>query len=120
MEFKLRSKQAHVPEHNVHNAGEIFPGVSRTAFFVESKPEHCEKLGETPENGTVFAQQEPYARSTLEGEAMNIDPVCGMIIDDNNREFQTMYAGRKFFFCSEECRKEFEERPEEYVEPAAA
>jgi YHS domain-containing protein len=51
---------------------------------------------------------------------MNIDPVCGMIIDDNNRDVQTMYAGRKFFFCSEECRKEFEDRPEEYVEPAAA
>jgi YHS domain-containing protein len=109
-----------MPEHNVHNGGEIFPGGSCTIPSGERKPEYCEKLGEAQQNGTVIAQQEPYARSTLEGEAMNIDPVCGMIIDDNNREVQTMYAGRKFFFCSEECRKEFEDRPEEYVEPAAA
>jgi YHS domain-containing protein len=51
---------------------------------------------------------------------MHVDPVCGVIIEKSNPEFQTMFAGRKFFFCSEECQKEFEDRPEEYVEPVAA
>jgi YHS domain-containing protein len=50
---------------------------------------------------------------------MTTDPVCGMRVDDTNAEFQTQFAGRKYSFCSDECRKEFEERPEEYVEAAA-
>lgn len=50
---------------------------------------------------------------------MTTDPVCGRDVDRVNAEFQTMFAGKKFFFCSEECRKEFEERPEDYVETAA-
>lgn len=50
---------------------------------------------------------------------MTTDPVCGMRVDDKNPEFQTQFAGRKYFFCSDECRTEFQERPEEYVEAAA-
>jgi YHS domain-containing protein len=50
---------------------------------------------------------------------MTTDPVCGMTVNDKNTQFQTQFAGRKYFFCSEECRKEFEERPEEFVETAA-
>ena len=52
-------------------------------------------------------------------EIMAIDPVCGMEIDERKPEFQTQFAGRKYFFCSEECRKEFENQPEEFVETAA-
>gem|GEM_PF-1283461 len=52
-------------------------------------------------------------------ETMAIDPVCGMEIDERKPEFQTQFAGRKYFFCSEECRKEFENQPEEFVETAA-
>jgi P-type Cu+ transporter len=50
---------------------------------------------------------------------MTTDPVCGTRVDDKNSQFQTQFAGRKYSFCSDECRKEFEERPEEYVEAAA-
>jgi YHS domain-containing protein len=47
------------------------------------------------------------------------DPVCGMKVDEKS-EFHTQFAGRKYFFCSDECRKEFESEPDEYVETAAA
>jgi YHS domain-containing protein len=50
---------------------------------------------------------------------MVTDPVCGMKVDEKNPEFQTQFAGRKYTFCSDECRKAFAERPEEYVETAA-
>jgi YHS domain-containing protein len=53
------------------------------------------------------------------GEAMTTDPVCGMKVDEKRPEFQTQFAGKKYFFCSDECRKEFEEQPDEYVETAA-
>ena len=50
---------------------------------------------------------------------MKIDPVCGAQVDDQHAEFQTMFAGKKYFFCSDECRKEFEESPQDYVQTAA-
>jgi len=50
---------------------------------------------------------------------MITDPVCGMTIDEIHPKFQTQFAGKKYFFCSEECRREFEECPEEFVETAA-
>jgi len=50
---------------------------------------------------------------------MAIDPVCGMRVDEKNAEFQAMFAGKKYFFCSEDCRNEFEENPDEYIEVAA-
>ena len=50
---------------------------------------------------------------------MTTDPVCGMKIDDKKPEYQAQFAGRKYNFCSDECRKEFEQNPEEYVQTAA-
>jgi YHS domain-containing protein len=50
---------------------------------------------------------------------MTTDPVCETQLDERDAEFQTQFAGKKYFFCSEECRREFEDRPEEYLEIAA-
>ncbi len=50
---------------------------------------------------------------------MTTDPVCGTRVDESNAEFKTQFAGVKYFFCSEECRKEFEEDPGGYLETAA-
>ena len=51
---------------------------------------------------------------------MATDPVCGMKIEERRTELQTQFGGKKYFFCSDECRKEFEADPNEYVETAAA
>ena len=50
---------------------------------------------------------------------MTTDPVCGTELNEKNAEFQTQFAGKKYFFCSDECRKEFEQEPNVYVETAA-
>jgi YHS domain-containing protein len=50
---------------------------------------------------------------------MTRDPVCGMKIDEKQSEFETKFAGKQYFFCSEECRKEFEDNPGAYLETAA-
>lgn len=42
-----------------------------------------------------------------------------MRVEEKKAEFQTQFAGKKYFFCSEECRKEFEDQPQDYVETAA-
>jgi YHS domain-containing protein len=51
---------------------------------------------------------------------MTTDPVCGTRVNEKESEFHTQFAGRKYFFCSDNCRKEFESEPEAYVETAAA
>jgi YHS domain-containing protein len=51
---------------------------------------------------------------------MTVDPVCGMRVDEKRSEFEMQFAGKKYSFCSEECRQEFQADPDEYVETAAA
>lgn len=75
------------------------------------------------ENGDNVARAWVKAKFNLEMEgsiSMTTDPVCGMRVDDHRGEFQTQFAGKKYFFCSDECRKEFEAEPDVYVETAAA
>jgi Cu+-exporting ATPase len=60
-------------------------------------------------------------KNSLGGGIMTTDPVCGMEVDDRKKsEFQTQFAGKRYFFCSEDCRREFEADPSGYMETAAA
>ena len=47
--------------------------------------------------------------------AMVTDPVCGMQIDSSQAEAQTVHEGQAYFFCSQECRRTFEENPKEFL-----
>jgi YHS domain-containing protein len=42
------------------------------------------------------------------------DPVCGMEVDTRTR-FKTMYKGKIYYFCCEDCKTEFERDPEKYL-----
>jgi YHS domain-containing protein len=44
-----------------------------------------------------------------------VDPVCGMELTPGQIEAQARYKGQGYYFCSEQCRRIFEEKPEEYV-----
>jgi uncharacterized protein len=48
------------------------------------------------------------------------DPVCGMKVD-RSKALRAQHAGRTYFFCSEECRSQFEADPDGYTQrkPAA-
>jgi Cu+-exporting ATPase len=50
---------------------------------------------------------------------MTTDPVCGMKVDEKNAPAETYFAGKKYSFCSEQCRDKFERSPEQFVENAA-
>jgi P-type Cu+ transporter len=51
---------------------------------------------------------------------MTTDPVCGMKVDEKESEFHTQFDGRRYSFCSEDCKLEFEADPGGYLETAAA
>ena len=54
-------------------------------------------------------------RQTLEAR-MEIDPVCGMGVEDTPQALRAVYEGRTYIFCSESCRERFEESPEEFID----
>ncbi len=43
------------------------------------------------------------------------DPVCGMELDPGQIEAQSNYQGEEYDFCSEECKRIFDQNPKEYV-----
>jgi Cu+-exporting ATPase len=45
----------------------------------------------------------------------DIDPVCGTQVNEENAAAMSEYLGRKYYFCSEDCQRKFEQRPEDYV-----
>ncbi len=43
---------------------------------------------------------------------MATDPVCGM---KGKKEIEGEYNGKKYYFCSDHCREEFEKDPVKYT-----
>ena len=43
------------------------------------------------------------------------DPVCGMQINIDTAPAQAEYEGKIYYFCSEGCKREFEENPEQFI-----
>ena len=44
------------------------------------------------------------------------DPVCGILLDVSH-SLRVVYHGNVYHFCSHDCRVNFEDRPDEYVQP---
>ncbi len=46
-----------------------------------------------------------------------IDPVCGMDLEESAGEDSESaeYKGTTYYFCSEDCRKQFEANPQQFV-----
>ena len=51
---------------------------------------------------------------------MAIDPVCGMEVDERSAEEKSTYQGQTYYFCSSDCREEFDSSPDEYIGPEMA
>ncbi len=43
------------------------------------------------------------------------DPVCGLEVHPDDVDSWVEYGGTQYFFCCPECRKAFEESPEQYA-----
>ncbi|AFN74036.1 hypothetical protein MROS_0795 [Melioribacter roseus P3M-2] len=43
------------------------------------------------------------------------DPVCGMVIKDIDKAPASHYEGKKYYFCSDLCRIQFDQQPENYI-----
>lgn len=47
--------------------------------------------------------------------AEHVDPVCGMQVNGEQAAGQSEYLGEKYYFCSQDCKNKFDQRPESYV-----
>ena len=36
---------------------------------------------------------------------MQIDPICGMQVDENTAQYKTEYKGKTYYFCAPDARK---------------
>jgi Cu+-exporting ATPase len=60
-------------------------------------------------------QQERYPNPNSKELNMAIDPVCGMEVDEKTTRERATYEGQTYFFCSNDCRDEFQASPEDYI-----
>jgi YHS domain-containing protein len=44
------------------------------------------------------------------------DPVCEMMVDSDTAPAHTTYESQDVYFCSDHCRKEFEQQPERFAD----
>ncbi len=44
------------------------------------------------------------------------DPVCGMTIEEDHAVGTSEYNGTTYYFCSKDCKEEFDENPEDYAD----
>lgn len=50
--------------------------------------------------------------------AQHKDPVCGMMVDEKSAAGTSDYKGKRYYFCSKDCKTEFDENPEDYADKA--
>jgi YHS domain-containing protein len=43
------------------------------------------------------------------------DPVCLAWVDEENPRFKGLYRDREYYFCTNYCKKKFEENPKRYT-----
>lgn len=43
------------------------------------------------------------------------DPVCGMQVDDRNAAGRSNFQGQDYYFCSQDCKKKFDQNPQQFA-----
>ncbi|MGB2763001.1 MAG: heavy metal translocating P-type ATPase [Candidatus Aminicenantaceae bacterium] len=46
---------------------------------------------------------------------MAIDSVCGMEVKEEEAAGSSLYKGKKYYFCSKNCKEKFDENPEDFI-----
>ena len=47
--------------------------------------------------------------------AIQVDPVCGMKVEEEEAMSRSEYLDKTYYFCSIDCKHKFDQRPEQYV-----
>jgi membrane fusion protein, copper/silver efflux system len=71
-------------------------------------------------SGNFLIDSESRLQSAGQGiyGPMSVDPVCGMEVDEARAKAAgktSMYQGKTYYFCAEECKERFDKEPGKYV-----
>lgn len=55
-------------------------------------------------------------KKMFSSEGKEKDLICGMTVDPKTAQFQSTYQGKQYYFCSEHCKKQFDEDPKQYLD----
>ena len=47
-----------------------------------------------------------------------VDPVCQIELDEKPEDLACDYEDKTYYFCSEDCKNEFEDDPEKFIRPS--
>jgi len=50
---------------------------------------------------------------------MELDPVCGMMVNPQEAAGTSDYKGKTYYFCAPGCKKDFDKDPEKYLSKAS-
>lgn len=56
-----------------------------------------------------------FVKKIFSGEGKTKDPVCGMNVDPKNTEFNLVYQEKEYFFCSDNCKTQFDQNPKQFI-----
>ena len=43
------------------------------------------------------------------------DPICNMEVDEQDAAGESQYQGKTYYFCSQGCKEEFDQNPQQYA-----
>jgi len=55
-----------------------------------------------------------FKNTTKKSESVK-DPVCGMSVNFATTAYKSIYQGKQYGFCSEGCKKTFDQNPSQYI-----
>lgn len=56
-----------------------------------------------------------FIKKIFSQEGKEKDLICGMMVDTKTAQFKSFFQEKTHFFCSEHCKKQFDEDPKQYV-----
>lgn len=56
-----------------------------------------------------------FLKKLFYSEGKEKDPVCGMSVDPKTAAFKSEHNGKRYFFCSANCKQQFDQDPNQYM-----
>ena len=56
-----------------------------------------------------------FIKKMFSSEGKTKDPVCGMAVDPNKTGFKSVHQGKEYFFCSANCKTQFDNNPQNFI-----
>lgn len=56
-----------------------------------------------------------FIKKIFSQEGKEKDVICGMSVDVKTAHYKSEYNNKTYYFCSEHCKKQFDEDPKQYI-----